>query len=193
MNKFFARLAALAVMACAHFASHAGVLTFESGYGALSTTGAAIGALPVQSPSGYTNVGAFTSSTYFAYNPNAISPTTFFLTDGGTFDLNSFVIAGAWGTQTLLIESLLNNVVVDSQSLAVSITAQLNTLNWIGIEALRISTGNDYVRDASVSGQGQHWALDNLTFSESIAEVPEPSALLLVGTALILVARRRKV
>ena len=149
---------------------------------------------PVSPRNGYDNVAAFTSSTWVAFNPSEVSPSDFFLAGSpiDTFDLNSFVIAGAWGTQTLLIEGLNDAGLLFSSSLAVSLTPTLFTPNWSGIDQLRISIGNDYVQAQGLRGWGQHWALDNLTITQANA-VPEPSALplLALGLAGLCFSRRR--
>ncbi|MEC5384703.1 PEP-CTERM sorting domain-containing protein [Uliginosibacterium sp. H3] len=142
---------------------------------------------PIATGSGYDNLAAATGSTGMAFNPNGVSPSDFFLVgnSASTFTLNSFLIAGAWGTQTLTIRGLNNGVQLFSQALAVSLSPVLFTANWSGIDQFEILTGNDFVQNQTLTGSGQHWALDNLTINEAAASVPEPSTLAIVALGLV--------
>jgi hypothetical protein len=135
--------------------------------------------------SGYDTVGAYTGFSQVAFNPFEAPSSTFsWANPGETFDLNSFVIAGAWGRQTLTIEGLLHDVVQHSALLAVDNNAvALFSPGWLGIDGFRITIGNDYVQANNVDGDGQHWALDNLTVNESVS-VPEPTSVALLGLGL---------
>jgi hypothetical protein len=196
LKSILQRVSHFVVISCLSIGvAEATVIGFEGGSDPIFTyVGVDFAATPIATVSGYNNVAAFTSSTWVAYNPGEVSPSDFFLAGSpiDTFDLNSFVIAGAWGTQTLLIEGLNDAALLFSTSLAVSLTPALFTPNWSGIDQLRISIGNDFVQDQSLGGAGQHWALDNLTINQSSA-VPEPSALplLALGLAGLCVSRRR--
>jgi hypothetical protein len=114
--------------------------------------------------SGYDNVRAFTGKNIVAFNPFAVSPSDFRWVGGSspTFDLASFVIAGAWGQQTLLIQGFQGGVVKFSSPLFVTPAPVVFTPNWHGIDDLRINIGHDYV-SYNIGGDGQHWALANLT------------------------------
>ncbi len=176
--------------------AHATVIGFEdgldpaftySGVGPLSTL--------LTPPSGYDNVAAFTGSTRVAFNRTATSPSSFFIagSPATTFTLNSFVIAGAWGTQTLAIAGLNDGSLLFSSALGVSLTPTVFAPGWAGIDELRISIGSDFVHDPIVVGSGQHWALDNLTINEPTSSVPEPASLVLLGSGLAgLAAWRRR-
>lgn len=168
-------------------AANATVIDFESGLDPLfNYTGVTTGSGFI-APSGYNTVSVFTGSSTLAFNPFEASPSTFSWAGAGTFDLTSFVIAGAWGSQTLTIESLLNNVVQDTVLLAVDFdVVDVFSPGWSGIDAFRITTGNDFVLSQQVQGSGQHWALDNLTINQNgSVPVSSPSTLLLIGLGLV--------
>jgi hypothetical protein len=138
------------------------VIGFESGFDSRFTFEGISVVGSVQPGSGYDNVRSFTNSNIVAFNPGATSPSTFtWVGNGETFDLVSFVIAGAWGTQTLTVQGLLNGAVAFSSPLFVSPTPVVFSPSWVGIDQLRIHIGNDFV-DFRLGGSGRHWALDNL-------------------------------
>ena len=177
-------------------AATAAVLDFESGLDpAFTYSGVSTLTVPESPGSGYDNVAAFSGSSGVAFNPFAVSPSSFMIAGGPTttFTLNSFVIAGAWGTQTLLIEGLNDGSVLDTSSLGVSPAAQTFNAGWSGIDELRITIGSDFVQNGDLGGTGQHWALDNLTYNAAPIPEPETYAMLLAGLGLLgFVARRRK-
>ncbi len=143
--------------------------------------------------SGYRAMSDHTGSNNWLFNGYEASPSTFSWNGTGTtFDLTSFAIAGAWGSQTLTFEGILNNVVQYSTTFAVdNLAVDIFNAGWLGIDALRISTGNDFVRASNVTGNGRHWVLDNLTFNES-ATVPEPSSFALIALGLLGLRMTRK-
>lgn len=146
--------------------------------------------------SGYHQVSLFTASDWVAFNPYEASPASFMLAGAptATFTLNSFVIAGAWGSQTLTVEGYNDGVLVHSSALGVTPAAATFSPGWTGIDELRITTGSDFANSV-IGGDGKHWALDNLTINESAAPIPEPEtyAMMLAGLGLLgVVARRRR-
>lgn len=184
MKKLFASV----LLALSFSSANAVVIDFESGLNPLFNYAGVDYGTPLPN-SGYQTVTDFTGSTFIAFNPFEVSPSTFTWAGGGTFTLNSFVIAGAWGSQTLTIEGLLNGIVQYSSLLAVdNLNVDIFSPNWSGIDAFRISIGNDYIHDPNTSGGGQHWALDNL----SVNETPEPESLALMALALVAIAAARK-
>jgi hypothetical protein len=188
--------ALIACIAIFSFNASAALIDFESGLDPLfNYTGVMTGASVVAPNSGYDEVGAFTGSASLAFNPNAVSPSTFSWASAGTFDLTSFVIAGAWGSQTLTIEGLFNNNVVNSALFAVDNTqASVFSANWSGLDAFRITTGTDFIQNDTLNGSGQHWALDNVLINENnVAVSTSGSAMLFaLGLAGLLVSRRKR-
>lgn len=174
--------------------ANATVIDFEGGLDSqFSYTGVTTYNSP-SSNSGYDAMGAHTGTNNWVINPYEASPSTFTWNSVGTFDLTSFAIAGAWGSQTLTVEGLLNNVVQYTSLLAVdNLAVDIFSADWSGLDAFRITTGNDFLRANNVGGNGQHWVLDNLTINES-ASVPEPAsfALLVIGLAGLGFSRKKK-
>jgi hypothetical protein len=144
---------------------NATVINFDTGpdprftYSGISFIG------PVSPGSGYDNVRAFTGRNIVAFNPFAASPSDFrWVGSGGsTFNLVSFAVAGAWGQQTLLVQGFEGGVLKYSSPLFVTTAPVVFTPNWSEIDDLRINIGDDFIHDPSTSGDGQHWALANLT------------------------------
>jgi len=135
---------------------------------------------------GVQSIQAFTSSAGFAINSPvardvAASPADFLWNGpGDTFDVEQFVIAGSFGEQTLTIEGLLDGAVVFSTDHFITTTAELLSLNWSGIDQLRINTGPDFEQTVGVGVLRPEWVMDNLT----IDFVPVPPAALLFLSGL---------
>ncbi|MBI5462678.1 MAG: hypothetical protein HY941_10890 [Gammaproteobacteria bacterium] len=112
-----------------------------------------------------------------------------------TFDLVGFSIAGVYGSQTVTLQGFNNGQLLYSASLGIDLTPQLFQANWAAIDQLQILNGGDFVVDAAHPSAGafHNWAIDDLTYNESIAPVPLPdSALLLaLGGLLLTVSGRR--
>lgn len=189
LSRLFVLLASLAAGS-----AQATIITFESGLDPTFTySGVDVATVPIGQVSGYNNVAAATASSRVAYNPYAVSPSNFYLAGLPTsvFTLNSFVIAGAWGTQTLTVQGLNDGALLYSSALAISLTPTTFLADWVGIDQLRILIGNDYVPTPGVSGAGQHWALDNLRINEAIT-VPEPATLFTFALGLLALGLLRK-
>ena len=149
------------------------------------------------SKTGYRNVSEATSNEWVAYNPYAHSPSSFASYSGELFNLDSFWLAGAWGSQTLTITGYVNDIEISSTTIDVSITAQEYFFTGFqGINSFTIAIGNNFVYDPLFPGYGarggEHWALGSVT----VTAVPEPEtwAMLLVGLSIVgAVTRRRRV
>jgi hypothetical protein len=176
----------LSVLLIASFSANAAVVSFASnGSSDFSTSGVNFvdGSAQV-SQSGYSNVALATSSDYVAFNPYEVSPSTFTWNNPGTFDLTSFVIAGAWGSQTLNIAGYNGNSLVGSSDLFVTNAASVFTANWSALTHFIITTGTDFV-SFNLGGSGQHWALNDITVNENLNAVPVPAALFMFAPALL--------
>ncbi|GAA5215790.1 PEP-CTERM sorting domain-containing protein [Corallincola platygyrae] len=193
MKKYIAAAALLAVSGV----SHASLIDFESGLDPIfNYTEVTTGSGSQSATSGYDAMQVFTGSNGFAFNPFAASPSDFVLADvNGVFDLGSFAIAGAWGTQTLMVEGLNDGQLLYTDYLDVSTSPFEAIFNWVGIDQLTISVDpNGYVDTTPNAGSGQHWVLDNMIINEYVGQdVPAPSAILLMVLAgLGLTAARRR-
>lgn len=139
--------------------------------------------------SGYASVSAATGGPYIAYNGNEAPLVTFGWNGADTFDLNSFVIAGAWGSQTLTISGYTDAVLTYTAQLFVDTAARVFQADWFGLTSFSIATGNDFEQSSDVTGSGQHWALNAITLNE----VPLPAAawMFIAGIAGVLGIRRK--
>ena len=147
--------------------------------------------------SGYGSAAEATSTEWVAYNPWANTPATFTSSSGALFDLNSFWLAGVWGSQTLTVTGYANGVEVNSTTISVNMTAQEYSFSGFqGLDKFVITTGNDYVRAplaVALSGDGQQWALGSVTITTAAVPEPETWAMLLAGLGVVgAVARRRR-
>ncbi|WP_417586112.1 VPLPA-CTERM sorting domain-containing protein [Nitrincola sp.] len=143
--------------------------------------------------SGYDSVATTTGGPYIAYNGNEAPLVTFDWNDTGTFDLNSFVIASAWGSQTLTINGYTDAVLTYTAQLFVDTAARVFQADWFGLTSFSIATGTDFEQYSNVGGSGQHWAMNALTFNENLSETPLPAAawMFLAGIAGVLSIRRK--
>jgi hypothetical protein len=107
-----------------------------------------------------------------------------------TFDLNSFIIAGVYGSQTVMLQGFNNGQALYSSSLGIDLTPQLFQANWAGIDQLRILNGDDFVVDPQhvSAGAFHNWAIDNVIYNESVTPVPlsDSSLILALGVILLL-------
>jgi hypothetical protein len=196
VNKLLTRLLSGLLFSVALTTANATVIGFNSGLDPTFTYSSDITYknAPVTGTSGYDNLAAYTGGYSMVFNSSEASPSNFYLagSSSATFILNSFVIAGAWGNQTLTIVGSNNGVQLFSQLLAVSVTPTVFSAGWAGIDQLTIKTGTDFLQTAS-GGNGQHWALDQLTINES-NRVPEPASLAIacLGLAALVATRGKK-
>ncbi|HZP82606.1 MAG TPA: PEP-CTERM sorting domain-containing protein [Chthonomonadaceae bacterium] len=216
-------LAACAIVGLSASRVSASVIDFEDGTLGPFASGNGVSVVSVtqtplddiSEPNGYNQVALSTNSDHVAFNPLAASPADFIRTDAADFDLNSFVIAGAWGSQTLTLQGYNNGSLIHSQTLAVGFDGNGNqivytvTLDWAGIDDFRILTGASFTHNNNLlggtePGNQKHWALDNLTINEPINgggggggnnDVPEPGTVAMfvgMGVTSLVALRRRK-
>ncbi|SHG69031.1 PEP-CTERM sorting domain-containing protein [Massilia sp. CF038] len=127
-------------------------------------------------------------------NPFGAPHASLFLPGLDTFTLNSLFIGGAWGTQTVFIEGILDGRVLYERYVPISPTPLALQLDWGGIDFIRIATGDDYVNTVE-GGNGRNWVIDNLLINDPVlVYVPEPApfALLGLGALALLTARKKR-
>ncbi|MDR3212788.1 MAG: PEP-CTERM sorting domain-containing protein [Azoarcus sp.] len=139
---------------------------------------------------GYASVAAFTGYNWVGSSRLEASPVTFSYAGEGTgFLLNSLVLAGYSGSQTLTIIGYNGSTEVSSSTAYVTTDAQQFNLGWTtAITSFEIVLGDDYTGSVPAN---QNWGLGTL----NITAVPEPEsfAMLLAGLAVVgAVARRRR-
>lgn len=184
MKKIISSIIALSAIVLS-LSAQATLISFNaSGDSNFSTAGVNFLNGATYGPSGYENVAVTTSSDYVAFNGGAVSPSSFTWTNAGTFDLNGFTIAGAWGSQTLTIDGFNGTSLVNTANLAITTTAIDFVANWGGLTSFVISIGNDFVDDPQYSGGGQHWAMNDVVINESVQSVPEPVSIALFVLSL---------
>lgn len=189
MNKIISAVAVAATLCLPSLAS-AAKIDFNGGldpffvYSSVSVNGNVVPA------SGYDNMTAFAGGLH-AYNPSEAPVATFTKAGAGKFTLNSLLVDGAWGSQTLRFDGLSGGATVYSSFAAVTPSPLELVLNWANIDQLRVTVGNDFVHSVP-NGWGRHWVIDNMMIDE--VKVPEPAPLALIGLGVFgLLASRKKI
>jgi hypothetical protein len=189
--KKFASVVAVAAAFCLPLSASATVIDFNSGLDAFFTYNSVSTIGQVQPNSGYNNMFDLNGGGLAAFNPYAASSASFTKAGAGTFTLNSLLVDGAWGTQTLTFVGLASGSTLYTTTFGVGTAPSLVNFNWSGINELRVHTGNDFVQNNSLNGGGQHWVIDNITVDAN--QVPEPAPLALIGLGIAgLLASRKK-
>jgi hypothetical protein len=175
---------------------HADVVDFEAGFSPLFTyTGVSIldGSVQVAG-SGYQKMAAITPGTQVSFDPFAVSPSTFTWANPlTTFNLDSMLLAGAWGSQTLTLKGYKDGIELFSEGVFVTPDPTVFSPSWQDLDEFRIYTGGDHI-DTVDGGAGLHWVMDNLVVEtcEVPAATPEPGSMALLGAGALGLIRRRK-
>jgi hypothetical protein len=165
--------------------SQATVIDFNNGLDPFFTYSSVILTPTIFPNSGYGHMAVYTGGGLGVLNPSAAPLATFTKAGPGSFDLDSFLIDGAWGTQTLTFQGWSNGSMLYTASAFITPDPLLVILRWNGIDQFKIAIGDDYVTDTSLNGSGRHWVLDNMVVNDRAANVPEPGSLALFGLGLI--------
>jgi hypothetical protein len=187
--KKFASAVAIAAAFCLPSIASATTIDFNTGLNGFFnyTNVATIGT--VQVGSGYDNMYNFNAGGLAAFNPYAAPVVSFTKAGAGTFTLNSMLVDGAWGSQTLTFIGLASGSTLYTTTFGVSQNPAELVLNWSGINEFRVLTGTDFV-DGAGNGSGLHWVIDNVVVDE--VTVPEPAPLALLGLGMIGLLARKK-
>jgi hypothetical protein len=129
-----------------------------------------------------------------AVNEFGVPHASFFLLSLDTFTLNSMLLAGGWGSQTLHVEGINNGEVLYSRFVHVTTTPQELLLHWQGIDFIRIATGDDFVRTVEYGDDTKFWVMDNWIINEAVpVPAPAPLALFALGVLALVAGRRRRI
>lgn len=178
-------------------ATQAAVLTFDdlggnqipipNGYGGLNWSNMYVLDTSTFQPSGYVN--GVVSGTNVAYNAFA----NLAIVSQTNFDFNGAYFTAAWNDGlSILAEGKKNGVLLFSQQITVNTNAPtFFGFNFSGIDSLYLSSFGG-IDNPLYGGQGEHFAMDNFTYNNTV--VPVPAAIWLFGSGLMGLLRftRRK-
>jgi hypothetical protein len=141
--------------------------------------------------SGFESVANATNKDVVAFNIYGFNPLELTYTGpGDSFTLDSFYLAGGWGSETVTFTGFKDGVQVGTVAYNATTTAvAYPSLSWSAIDKLVVQVDN-YVPQPGLQGSGETWVLGGV----NITPVPEPEsyAMLLAGLAVVgVVARRR--
>lgn len=158
-------------------------LTFSSSWYILNSSSTSL------QNSGYHN--GTVSPSYVAYNGygNDVS-----ITSATPFNFNGAYLTAAWNTGlNIKISGLLNGILAYSQTISVNPSSPTYfDLNFNNIDMLSFSSFGG--TNAGLGGVGNHFAIDNFTFNETLqpSPTPEPATMLLMGIGIAGGALMRK-
>ena len=150
------------------------------------------GGVEYYSIGGYRSAAEAASNEWVAFNWYEYSPSSFASSSGELFCLDSFWLAGAWGSQTLTITGYANGGAINTTTIGVTTTAQEYFFSGFeGIDTFTIAIGSDFSHDSSLDYYGQHWALGSVTVAAAAVPEPETWTLLLAGLGIVGAVTRR--
>ncbi len=193
--KNLVKMAAISTIVAAAGVANAGLVTFDN------VTSASIGTIPngyegldwssfgvirrdLFPNSGYAN--GVVSGDYAAFNEFA----SVAMASGSAFTFNSAYLTGAWNNGlNVLVEGLLNNSVVYSQTVVVNTSGPtLFQFNFSNIDRLRFTSFGG--TDAGLGGGGTHFVMDNMLLNSVIIPLPTGAAMGMAGMGLLAIRRR---
>jgi hypothetical protein len=140
--------------------------------------------------SGYAN-GAVTGN--IAFNGGGNEGDAFEVNALSTFTFNSAYLTGALRNGLNIEVKGYNNgsLLYDTTVIVNSYAPTLFTFDYVGVDQLRFITSGGTFAGYPSFGNGAEFSMDNFTLNEAVSSVPEPATLLLLGTGLVGVMRRR--